>query len=219
MIERATRNTRRKECIRHLLNSTYAGRPVILDELRWAVLGIEIDAGHYAGMTVTRSWLNSFARTIREQFSDYTIHKIPINGDTPVGLVARAAVYRLPRLTELRQFLAGDDSCILCRYKTDLDIYEPRYKMRYVTPQYHVATFRFFDRPPERVSYGEIGQVPGTLIPATQKVSVVVPLGVRLGVPSLAAVPWKLFGYHDLDSWYDVHPTSRLDNVHRNRLI
>src|SRR5262245_17249696 len=158
------------------------------------MLGPEIDAGTYAGSTVTRSWLNSFARTVREQLPDYAVQKIPIDANTPLGVVARTAVYRLSDVGQLRWFLAADDPCILCRYKTDLDVFEPRYTRRYVTPQHCAATFRFFDGKPAQLSYEDIDRVPGTFIPATQKLSVVVPRGSRIEPLSLAAVPWKLFG-------------------------
>jgi len=173
------RETRRKKCVRKLLEETYRGGPVILDELRWAALGTEIDAGNYAGSKMSRSWLNSFARTIREQFPDYTIHKVPIKANTPLGIVARTAVFRLADLAELRQFLAAEDPCILCRYKTDLPCIEPRYRWRYVTPQHHAATFRFFDGLPAQLTYEEIDRIPGTFIPATQKISIVAPRVLR----------------------------------------
>jgi hypothetical protein len=189
-----------------------------LDELRWAVLGAEIDAGTYAGSRVTRIYLNSFARTIREQFSDYTIHKFPIDVDTPLGLVARTSVYRLRDLGELRRFLAAEDPCILCRYQTDVDVYEPRFTRRYVTPRFYAASFRFFDGKPPRLTYEEIEEIPGTRIPTTQKLSIVAPTGAKVDLVSLAEIPWKLFGYFALDDWYRADWRKGLGYVERNRM-
>src|SRR5262245_44261708 len=119
MSDHAPRRTWRKQRIEKLLATTFAGEAILLDELRWAVMPAAIEAERCDGGAVTRSWMNSFARTIREQFPDCTIQKIPINERTPVGIVVRAAVYRLADPATLRRFLGSLDACILCRFRTD----------------------------------------------------------------------------------------------------
>jgi hypothetical protein len=212
------RETCRKRVIRELLGSSFAGRAVLLDELRWAVFSAQRPDDDKSGSSITRSWLNSFARTIREQLpAEFRIEKIEINEATLVGVLARAALHRLKNVSWLRHFLKATEPTILCRYKTNMDIEEPRYRSRYVTPQYHVATFRFFEQRPKSLSYEALNGIPGTLIPATQKLTVIVPRAMEVDLPQVAVVPWRLYGYHDLYDWYEVSATDRLDAVQRNR--
>ncbi len=133
------------------------------------------------------------------------------------GLLARTALYRPKSVAWLRHFLRAKEASILCRYKTNMDVEEPRYRSKYVTPQYHVATFRFFEQRPKSVSYEQLNRIPGTLIPPTQKLTIVVPRAMEVDLAQIAAVPWKLYGYHDLNDWYEVGATDRLDAVQRDR--
>lgn len=215
---RQRRETKRKQDLREVLNSTFKKQAVLLDELRWAVMGPHFVAG--MAENTRRSLLNSFARTVREQLTNHVIEKLPISPrTTPVGLVARAAVYRMRDVNALRCFLSAKNAYILCRYKTNFDVYEPRYKpwSRYVTPQHHAVTFRFFESRPSKVTYEMLGHVPGTYIPATQKLSLIVPRAMTIDLASIAAVPWTLYGYDALDDWYKVDGTDPLSLVHRNR--
>jgi len=219
-VSMGARNTWRKRQIRELLRSSFARRAVLLDELRWAVFSAQLPEDDNSGPNITRSWLNSFARTIREQLpAEFRIEKIEINKATLVGLVARTALYRLRSVAALRRFLRATEPSILCRYKTDLDVEDPRYQLRYVTPQYHVATFRFFEQPPKSMSYDQLNGIPGTLIPATQKLTIVLPRAMEVDLARVAVVPWKLYGYHELNDWYEVSATDRLDAVHRDRQV
>jgi hypothetical protein len=115
--------------------------------------------------------------------------------------------------------LIAEESCILCRYKTNLDVEEPRYEpwSRYVVPQHHAATFRFFDSRPAAVTYEQLEGVPGTFIPATQKLTLIVPRGRSADLAAIAEVPWKLFGYDDLNEWNEVKGADPLERVQRNR--
>jgi len=147
---RRGRETNRKRLIRDVLESMYRGRAVLLDELRWAVMGPRLS--RCLDENARRSVLNNFARTIREQVAEHLILKVPVSPNTPVGLIARAAVYRVRNVAALRRFLNAAESCILCRCKTNLEVEEPRYQSwsRYVAPQHHGATFRFFESRPSK---------------------------------------------------------------------
>lgn len=152
------RKTARKGLIEEILVRDYSGGPVLLEELRWRVLMQQYGPGF---IEMTDSKMKSFARTIREHAPELEIARISIDGETPVGLVARAAVYRLRQLDQLRWFLHADDPHILCRYQTKMEVDEPRYwsSNRYVTPYYHVAAFRFFaTRPTEQGETGADGR-------------------------------------------------------------
>jgi hypothetical protein len=70
---------------------------------------------------------------------------------------------------------------------------------------------------PIAISYEEIGQVPGTLIPATQNLSLFGPPGVEVDLRSLAVVPWRLFGHRELNDWFEVDAAAGLEVVKRNR--
>jgi hypothetical protein len=214
---RRGRETNRKRLLREVLESTYQGQAVVLDEVRWNVMGRQI--AESAHENARRSLLNSFARTVREQLTEHVIQKVPLSAKTPVGLVARAAVYRMRDGVILGRFLNGEDSCILCRYKTNLEVDEPRYEpwSRYVVPQHHAATFRFFESRPSKITYEQLENVPGTFIPATQKLTLIVPRGTTPDLASIAKVPWKLFGYEDLSDWNEVKGTDPLEKVQRNR--
>ncbi len=211
------RETERKRRIREVLNSTFQGQAVLLDELRWAVIGHQFEEG--INENSRRSLLNSFARTVREQLTDYEIQKIPISSEIPVGVVARAAVYRLKDIAALGRFLNAEDPCILCRYKTNFDVEEPRYepRSRYVTPQHHAATFRFFEKRPSELTYDQIEDVPGTFIPATQTLSLIVPQQSTADWAPIANVPWTLFGYDTLSDLREIKGAIPLESVHRNR--
>jgi hypothetical protein len=209
------RLTARKALIEKALADEYSGGPTILEELRWKVL---VQQYGHSFVQMTDAKQKSFARTIREHLPGYAIQKTPITCDTPLGLVARAALYRLKSLDKLRRFIHGEDPSILCRYQTNMDVDEPRYwRSRYATPNYHVATFRFFAKRPAGPSYEDIKLIPGTLIPATQKLSLIVPPGMNVEMRAVAAVPWKLFGYEKLSDWHEVDATDRLGAVERNR--
>jgi len=211
------RDTDRKRALREALESIYRGHAVLFDELRWHTIGRQI--AERTDENGRRSLLNSFARTVREQLTDHVVRKVPLSAKTPVGLVARAAVYRIRDAAALGRFLAAECSCILCRYRTNYEVEEPRYApwSRYVVPQYHAATFRFFECRPPALTYGKLEQVPGTFIPATQKLTLIVPRAMTPDLASIATVPWKLFGYDDLHDWYEVSGTDPLEKVHRNR--
>lgn len=211
------RETTRKRLIREALESTFREHVVLLEELRWAVVAAQLAT--CSDEQSRRSLLNSFARTMREQFTDRVIQKVPVSPKTPVGLVARAAVYRMKDVDALRRFLSAEHSCILCRYKTNLDVYEPRYepRSRYVTPHHHAATFRFFESRPSEVTYDALENVPGTFIPATQKLTLIIPRGMTADLASVAAVPWTLYRYDGLSEWGEVKGTDPLEWVQRNR--
>jgi hypothetical protein len=124
-------------------------------------------------------------------------------------------------VTAVGRFLNAEDPCILCRYITNLELEEPRYEpwSRYVVPQRYAATFRFFESRPSRITYDQLENVPGTFIPATQKLTLIVPRGTTADLASISKVPWKLFGYHDISDWSEVDGTDSLERVQRNRYL
>ena len=214
---RRGRDTERKRHIREELDATYRGCAVLLDELRWHVLGPKLS--NDLDDNARRSLLNSFARTVRQQLTQHSVKKISLSPETPIGLVARTAVYRMRNDVFLRRFLNSVEPCILCRYKTNFDVDSPRFKprSRYVQPHHHAATFRFFVSRPSDVSYDELETAPGTFIPATQKLTLVLPDETPLDIPLIANVPWKLFRYDDLSDWKELHGTDPLETAKRNR--
>jgi hypothetical protein len=212
------RITQRKSLIERVFAEEYFGRPVLLEELRWKVLIQQYGATF---VEITDANQRSFTRTMREQFPKYRIHKISIGSDTSVGLAARAAVYRVRNREQLDIFLHGMEPCILCRYRTNMSVDEPRYRSgnSYVTAHYHSASFRFFTERPTSLSYDEVTSIPGTFIPATHKLSLVVMPGTDVDMRAVAAVPWKLFGYEKLNDWHEVEATDSLEAVERNRWL
>ncbi len=122
-------------------------------------------------------------------------------------------------IVALQRFLIADEPCILCRYKTNFDVEEPRYEpwSRYVVPQHHAATFRFFESRPAAVIYEQLEEVPGTFIPATQELTLITPRGMSPDLAAIADVPWKLFGYDDLSDWREVEGVDPLERVQRNQ--
>lgn len=210
------RNTARKRHIREALEGDYADRPVLLEELRWAVRLRETGQQAIANWMVTRSWQNSFARTIREQFPTHRVHKIPVNGETPIGIVARAALYRLKHASDLYAFLQGATPCILGCWVTNIQPDPPRYRQRYATPHYYAARFRCFPTFPEEPSNLMIKNAPDVSIPGTHKLSLVVPPGTRVDLRPLANISWRLFGYRRANDWFEVRPADSLSKVERN---
>lgn len=103
------RETDRRRRLREALESTYRGQAVLLDELRWRVVGEQM--AERADENARRSLLNSFARTVREQLTNHLIKKIAISPDTPVGLVARAAVYRMKDIAVTSSRSTQDSVC------------------------------------------------------------------------------------------------------------
>lgn len=209
------RDTPRKRHLREVLDSMYLGRPALLDELRWIVVGKQL--AEALDESARRSIRNSFARTVREQLDDHVTQKVPVTPETPVGLIARAAVYRVSDLDFLPRFLNAQEACILCRYKTNFDVDETRYvPSRYVIPHHHAATFRFFESRPAGITYEQLWSVPGVFIPTTQKLTLIVPEGATADLASVAVVPWQLFGYEELSAWSKVNGMDPLHRVHRN---
>ena len=209
------RNTKRKARLLEVLESR-ADAGMLLDEARWLVEGERL--AECRDDESRRSVYNSFARTVREQISGYVVEKIPVSPNTPIGLLARVAVFRIRDAGFLQHFLNVSSACILCRYKTNLDVDAPRYEpaSQHVVPHFHAATFRFFDEQPSAVTYESLENTMGTFIPTTQKLTAIVREGGTLESSSVSRVPWRLFGSVSLDSWFDVSGTDPLRSVHRS---
>lgn len=111
------RRTKRKDIIKKLLKSRYFGEPVLLEELRWNVFLNECGLENFHNLEMTRSYRNSFTRTIREYISGIYIQKLPRPDGLHSGIVSRAALYRLNRWDNIQKFLNGDNSTVLARAK------------------------------------------------------------------------------------------------------
>ncbi len=178
------RQTKRKSAITDLLEEI-EGRPLLLDELRWRVLRADTNS---PAKPLTRSFLNSFARTVREQLTHHEVVKLPISETTPVGLLARMALFRVRDPEHVATFLATPDALMECWYTTSVKVETARYmKNRWVTPYHHAVVVALFLSPDPTTS--ELARV---FIPGTQAVSVVAKRGTRPPAESLSHVPWKL---------------------------
>jgi len=212
----AQRQTLRKRLITETLNGYFGHKPVLLEELRWSVLREEAKRKGKCLDQVSDSSLKSFARTIREHCPDLRSVRIPINDAFPVGLLARAGVYRLRVMAEQDSFLTSAEATVLCRFTKKLPAWEPRYVRRYVTPQHHAVTLRFFAAFPCDASFYVIEGAPGVFIPATQRLSLVCSSGVTVALETelkrLSTVPWRLVGY-DRGCWFDVSAMDGLNRV------
>ena len=208
------RETTRKRLLREVLELR-AEEGILLDEARWQVVGEKLT--ECQDSNERRSLLNSFSRTVREQLPpQFEVRKISISQETPVGLVARAAVYRQKDVSAIRGFLASRDACILCRYQTNLKASERHYHARYKTPHFHAATFRFFQRQLTEDTYCRLQEQPGTFIPTTQELTIIVARGSDAKLLEVANVSWKLLGDGGLDTWFDVDGSAPLLSVLRN---
>lgn len=110
------RETCRKRIIRDLLTVEFADGPVLLEELRWHTLVREATLSKKQHNEMTLSYLKSFARTIRDHLPDVVIHKIAKPQRMPIGIVARAAIFRIDHREALQGFLASPDRCIFLRF-------------------------------------------------------------------------------------------------------
>jgi hypothetical protein len=91
--KRRYRHTLRKNLIMRVLAEEFPEMPVVLEELRWRVLLSE-QARDGVTIEMTRSYRNSFARTIREHLPALFLHKLTRLDEIPIGILARSAVYR-----------------------------------------------------------------------------------------------------------------------------
>jgi hypothetical protein len=61
------RDTTRKRLIRDALDKDYSERAVLIDELRWKAFSVQLENKPNLPQEISRSFQNSFARTLREQ--------------------------------------------------------------------------------------------------------------------------------------------------------
>ena len=95
------RNTERKTLIREILAGEFAGGPVLLEELRWAVFVREFAGDELAGRRMTVSYTKSFNRTLRVHLSEILTFSLGGIARLPVGLLARAAMHRVEDYDEV----------------------------------------------------------------------------------------------------------------------
>lgn len=193
----AQRETVRKYLIRSVLEE--AG-PLLLEELRWRVLRREAEQRGARLQVLERSHLQSFARTAREHFQ---IEKLPITDRTVVGLVARAALYRVREQARLDAFLGSAQPTVVCQYRKNFPVDEPRYTRRYVTPQHHMLLFDFSSSDKAAVAFR-------IRIPATHELTLVSRPGDARSIRRLAAVRWRLLGRRRSGPDFPVRPGAAL---------
>src|SRR5437879_3154351 len=103
MNDKLHRQTRQKDMILRVIAEEYGEKPVVLDELRWRVFIREKSEEGERALTISRSYRNSFARTIREYLPSLRLHKLDHPELVAVELVARAAVCRCQASHILKQ--------------------------------------------------------------------------------------------------------------------
>jgi len=204
------RKTLRKSLIAEEFAARFEEQPVLLEELRWAVLAREYEVRGRHVEHLSRANLNSFARTIREHFGMFGIKKLPIRDELPVGLLARAGVYRIKERHVLEGFLAAKRATVVCRYTQRQQASDPRYyKNRWATPYHHAVTLRFLTGECPNPTIELLQGIPGTYIPATRPLSVVCKQEATPIPERMCSVPWALVGY-TTGFFYDVEPVSPL---------
>lgn len=109
------RMTNRKRAVEFLLFEMYCGGPVLLDELRWKTLLIESKAKGLDDLQMTRSYRNSFSRTLRDHFAKIRLEKIPRADGLHCGVVTRAAKYRIASWKSLTAFETGIKPTVFVR--------------------------------------------------------------------------------------------------------
>jgi hypothetical protein len=120
MCSKDRRTTERKRIIDRLLSHHFTGRMALLEELRWMTF-IEEQGSDVQSLLMSRSYMNSFSRTMREQIYGYNIYKLYRPDRIQSGIAARAAIYRLRDYKTLKDFLDGKASCILCETSKSWD--------------------------------------------------------------------------------------------------
>lgn len=113
----ARRTSKRIRIIEQAIEEKFGGGPVLLEELRWhSALTEHRDKG-LAFDLMTRSLRNSYARTIRDHIPALRIQKLPRPDALNVGIVTRAAVYRLASWNSILRFFNGKDATVFVKYQ------------------------------------------------------------------------------------------------------
>lgn len=204
------RSTPRKKLIETVLRERFRGRAVILEELRWSVYPDEMASkGHPIG-EMSESYRKCFNRTVRAYSIDFGVQNLRIDGSTPLGMLARAAVYRLKTTDQLAAFRGSPDPCIVCRWQASMIANRPRYRS-YATPHFHAAQFWLFERRPEETSYEVLDAAPWkVLIPTTCRLAIVTRRRAELDLLDVCECPWMLLGYYGPKEWGEVDATDPL---------
>jgi hypothetical protein len=178
-----TRKTHRKALIEKVIAEQFANKPVLLEELRWQVLLQEYDAKGVPFDEMTVSNMKSFARTIREHMPSVGIHKLRRPDLLPVGILARAAVFRIRRQALLREVLNSKGLCVYC------SIHQEKVTNRRAL----VGCFLCVDGQDRKYSSAS------AFFPTTVPLTIVGPLPSvsDLFVLASLAVNWNMFRVHD----------------------
>ncbi len=112
---RQTRTTNRKRFIHQVLAGA-AGTPMVLEELRWRVMRMELEDEKQPVGAMTQSYQKSFNRSLRSFLPTLAptlrIHKIASDNGWAAGLLARVAVYRFDRYALLDRFLSRESASL-----------------------------------------------------------------------------------------------------------
>jgi hypothetical protein len=103
MNEKIRRQTQRKGLILQAFADEFREQPVVLEELRWRVFLAELNDASNTPTEMSRSYRNSFARTIREHLPSLTMHKYDHPEQLAVGILSRAIAYRCDAIDMMKQ--------------------------------------------------------------------------------------------------------------------
>jgi hypothetical protein len=109
------RNTIRKKMLDRCFREQFGGKPVLLDELRWAVFVTENERRGKALTVITRTYRSSFNRTL-SAFTELKTRDVAKPNTLGHEVLARAAVFRLPTVQDVSDFLADPETIISITY-------------------------------------------------------------------------------------------------------
>lgn len=115
------RNSSRKQIIERLFATSSLCFPVLLDEVLSAWLLLEGQLQDRPPRKATRSIQVSFARTIRDHMPSIHLAKSARVDRLHLGIVSRAAVFRIKDHAERGRFLESSTSCMLVSVRTSAD--------------------------------------------------------------------------------------------------
>lgn len=153
-----------------------------MEELRWKVLIAQCGP---AFLKMTDAKQRSFARTVRDHMPHLERLSLPI-GRAPAGMIARAGLFRVRDLRDIKAFLDSREQHVF------LNVGTPDFTGKAVT----VGAFFLTQRPAQRPGAGDISSkaVAQAVLPKSHDLAVVrKKRGASIRQP--AEVPWHLWTY------------------------
>ena len=188
------RTTIRKRIINHVLNELFQGGPVLLEELRWNALLIEHENKGLNLSVMSRSLRNSFARTIRDFIPQIKIQKLPRPDGLHIGIVSRAAVYRLSSWDAIQCFMRSDNPTVLTCRKGKEFSYLQRIVICQLFAEYPQITYKLVQNIPKWDRTYLVGRI---VFPVSIPLTLITTRTVTAtDLKKVANVSWKI--YRDL---------------------